>query len=87
MSTRIFNHGETVAAVYDDRFFPILEALGEPVITRASEVEWDHAAREWVATEVNTGREIARGRNRAAVIAAEVEYLERRLGHESHRHS
>ena len=87
MSTRIFNHGGRVTAVYDDRFLPILEALGEPIITRASEVEWDHAAREWVATEVSTGREIARGRNRAAVIAAEVSYLEGSLERESRGNS
>lgn len=70
----------SVVAVYDDRWLPILEALGTPAIERATDVEWDHTRGEWVATHRATGIVIARGRERARVIQAEVAWLEARLG-------
>jgi len=59
--------------------FPLLEALGSPRIERASEVEYNHRERLWVATCARTGARIAQGKNRSEVIAMEIEYLERRL--------
>lgn len=80
MAARIVVSGSTAAMVYDDRWLPIVEALGSPAIERATDVEWDPVAREWAATHRATGIEIARGRNRAQVIQAEVAWLEARLG-------
>lgn len=79
MATRIVVCGAVATAVYDDRWLPILEALGPVEIRRATDVEWDPTTQEWVATHRDTGREIARGRNRAKVIHAEVAWLEERL--------
>jgi len=83
MANKILIKGGTATAVYDDRFRPLLEALGAMEIERASEVEFDHESGDWIATEVSHdgphGRVIARGKNRAEVIAAEVAYLEARL--------
>lgn len=76
MANIIKIHHGTASAVYDDRWFPLLEAMGLPTIRRASEVEYDHIARAWVATLADTGAEIARGQNRADVINHEVTYLE-----------
>lgn len=69
----------TARAVYDDRWRPILEALGPLHVQRASEVEFNHTTGQWEAVEISTGRTIARGHNRAAVIAAEVKHLEGKL--------
>lgn len=78
MATKISIKGGTVTAVYDDRFRPLLEAMGVLSVKRASEVEFDEATGDWVATLVD-GTEVGRGKNRADVIAAEVAYLEERL--------
>jgi hypothetical protein len=79
MSTRVVVRGTRALSVYDDRWRPLLEALGALNVKRASEVEFDHVTGDWVAVEVASGRVIARGRSRADVIAAEVAYLERGL--------
>lgn len=76
---RLVLAGPSAVAVYDDRWLPIIEALGSVVIERATDVEWDPVAREWVAIHRETRTEIARGRCRAAVIQAEVAWLESRL--------
>jgi hypothetical protein len=65
--------------VYDDRWAGILSAIGKVTIERASDVEYDHGAGEWVATHHATGVVIARGANRSEVIAAEVRWLEERI--------
>jgi hypothetical protein len=79
MATKIQIKGDgTVVAVYDDRFREILEAIGTMSVKRASEVEFDEATGEWVAT-LKDGTEVGRGKNRNEVIAAEVAYLEARL--------
>lgn len=69
----------TARMVYDDRFYKIIAAMGTPTITRASDVEFDHEAQEWVATYHATGEVIARGVNRSEVIAAEVVWLEKNI--------
>ena len=56
-----------------------MSAIGRVTIERASEVEYDHDASEWVATHHATGEVIARGVHRAEVIASEVRWLEQRL--------
>ena len=70
-------HGSTLRTVYDDRWFSIFSAIGQVTISRASEVEYNHATRQWEARHAATGEIIARGDNRAAVIADEVKWLER----------
>ena len=79
MSTIASVRGGVLRTVYDDRWAPLFAALGKVTIERASEVEYDHRAGEWVATHHATGEVIARGVNRQQVIAAEVRWLEGRL--------
>ena len=79
MATIAKVHGSQVVAVYDDKWAPLMAALGTVTIERASDVEFDHDAGEWVATYHATGEVIARGVNRNAVIAAEVRWLEERI--------
>ena len=63
--------------VYDDRLLPLYEALGIPIITRASTVEFDHDQRRWVARRCDRqGSLIASGLTRAEVLAAEVADIE-----------
>lgn len=79
MATKLVIRDGLAVGVYSDRWRPILEALGAMQVTRASEVEYEPESGDWVATLPGTTTEIARGRNRADVIAAEVAYLEDRL--------
>lgn len=79
MATQIRIKDGIATAVWDDRFRPILEALGTMDVKRASEVEYDPATGDWVARLASTGEEIARGKDRGEVIATEVRYLEERL--------
>ena len=83
MATKINISGGKVNCVYDDRFRPLFEVLGKPVIERATEVEYDPDTRDWTATIIPTGEIIARGKNRNEVIEAEVKWLEE--NHVSHR--
>ena len=76
MSSIMILDGDGAQMVYDDRWLPILDALGPFTVTRATRVEYDHATRDWIATHINSGQEIARGRNRSEVIQAEVAWLE-----------
>lgn len=77
MASKLVIRDGQAAMVYDDRFRAILEALGPMTVTRASEVEYESG--DWVARLPGTGQEIARGRIRSEVIAAEVRYLECRI--------
>lgn len=79
MSSKIVISGGVCQAVYDDRFREIFQALGVPQIQRASDVEYDEASGDWVATFRETGEVIARDPNRSRVIEAEVKWLEERL--------
>jgi hypothetical protein len=79
VSRRAVVHGERLAVVHDDRWMPILHALGRVEIERASDVEYDALAQEWVARYRATGEVIARGERRADVIQAEIAWIERRL--------
>ena len=79
MASKLVVRAGQAHGVYDDRWRPILEALGAMHVVRASEVEFEPGTGDWVATLPGTTTEIARGRNRGAVIAAEVAYLEARL--------
>lgn len=76
MATKISVAGCSVNCVYDDRFRPILEALGVMQVKRATEVEFSEHTGEWIATHLATGLVIARGFNRNEVIAMEVRWLE-----------
>jgi hypothetical protein len=55
---------------------PLLEALGSMIITRASEVEFNHSTHEWEAKLLKTSEIIAHGKNRNEVIADEIRWLE-----------
>ena len=79
MSTIARVRGGELHMVYDDRWHSLFAALGTVTIERASEVEYDHEAREWVATHHATGEVIARGVHRNEVIASEVRWLEAKI--------
>lgn len=85
MASRIHIENGIATAVYDDRFRPLLEALGRMQVRRASEVEYDAVSGDWVARRIVNGvvtdDVMARGPNREQVIKDEVAYLEARLGH------
>jgi hypothetical protein len=66
-----------VRAVYSDKL--PLRSLGPLSVERASSVEFDTVRQVWRATEVGTGRVLAEGPSRDAVIAREVETLEEHL--------
>lgn len=76
MASKIIIANSQAVSVYDDRFFPILQALGTPQIERATDVEYING--EWVATHRATNQIIARGPNRNQVIKEEVTWLEER---------
>ena len=76
MASKIHISGGKVEAVYDDRFLPLFQALGTMTVTRATEVEFDHESKEWIATHIATKQVIARGTNRSQVIQDEVKWLE-----------
>jgi hypothetical protein len=65
-----------VDTVYSDQL--PLRDIGTLHTRRASNVEFDEQTQEWVATTVG-GRELARGRTRAGVVAEEVKVLQREL--------
>lgn len=44
-----------VVGMYNDRLLPLAERLGTPVITRASNVEWEGASCQWQARGAETG--------------------------------
>ena len=79
MSTIASVRGGVLRTVYDDRWAGIMAAIGKVTIERASDVEFDHAAGEWIATYHATGEVIAHGVNRNEVIASEVRWLEERI--------
>ena len=79
MATRIHVHAGRASGVYDDRLAPIYRALGTLHVERATDVEYDPTTQEWVATYRPTRQVIARHANRAAVIRAEVAWLEQNL--------
>lgn len=79
MATVAKIQGGGIESVYDDRFFPLLKALGSVEVRRATNVEFDEAAQEWVATHLESGRVIGRGSNRSEVIRQEVDWLERKM--------
>jgi predicted metal-dependent RNase len=71
--------GGEARAVYSDRFRSIFEGMGVLQVQRATDVEFESATGEWVATHRESGQVIGRGRNRSEVVAQEVEWLEKRL--------
>ena len=48
---------------------------------RISHVEFDTARQEWIARDVRSGRIIASGRSREAVLREEHEHYTREIGH------
>ena len=68
--------GGEVRAVYGDRLRDL--ALGPLEVTRASNVEFNHAAQQWEA-HTPAGELIAAGPNRDEVIRQEVAVIESRL--------
>lgn len=77
MATRIAIHGSKVACVFDDKFLPLLEALGTLEIVRASNVEYNPLSKTWEAERVGTKEIIASGPKRNDVITEEVNWLEK----------
>lgn len=77
MATKVVLQGNQAAAVYDDRYRPIYEALGTLTVQRATDVEFDHATGDWQATHLGNGQQIGRGKQRDEVIQQEVAWLER----------
>ena len=81
MASKIVIKNGIAEGVYDDRLLPIYKALGSHMrIERASEVEFNHDLRMWVARELSTGQVIASAPNRSEVLKREVEILEGKLG-------
>lgn len=76
MAGKITIRGSKVACVYDDKFAPLLEALGTLEISRASNVEYNPLDKTWEAERIGTGEIIASGPNRNDVITEEVKWLE-----------
>ena len=64
-----------VRAIYSDGFN--WQALGKPLIQRASQVEPDHLGLWWADLAVSGGPRIGPFARRDAAIAAEVAWLER----------
>ena len=78
MASKIVISGGQASCVYDDRFRPLLEALGMMKVNRVSTVEFDPIAGDWFAVTDLHGI-IARGKNRNDVITAEIAWLESRM--------
>lgn len=76
MATKIAINGGTVSCVYDDRFRPLLEALGVMHVERASNVEFNPDTRNWEATLTGDSAPIASDPNRDQVIKEEVAWIE-----------
>lgn len=66
-----------VRAVYSDQL--PLRSLGPLSVRRASSVEFDEKRQVWRATEIITGRILAEGPSREAVIANEIDVLQEEL--------
>jgi hypothetical protein len=64
-----------IRAIYSDGFN--WQALGKPLIQRASQVEPDHLGLWWADLAVSGGPRIGPFARRDAAIAAEVAWLER----------
>ena len=79
MATQMIIKDGQASMVYDDRFRPIMEALGVMNVKRATDVEFDAESGDWIATLLETNEVIARGKNRSECIQHEVEYLERKM--------
>jgi len=75
MTTIRIVNGEA-RCVYSDAALPFLKALGVVRAERATDVEWDEEAGEWIARLRSSGEVIAHGESRAQVIREEVAYLE-----------
>lgn len=71
IKVRILNDG-AIVGVYNDQLHSM--GLGRLSTKRLSNVEFDEAAQQWVAS-ANDGREIARHNDRGECIAAEVKYF------------
>ena len=65
----------SVKAIYSDGFD--WQALGKPLIQRASQVEPDHLGLWWADLSVSGGPRLGPFARRDAAIAAEVAWLER----------
>lgn len=85
MSTKFFIHDGVAEAVYDDRLMPLLKALGDLKVSRASEVEFDHLNQVWVAKVIDFDMDyrscnvLAQGPDRNEVIQEEVKILEKEM--------
>lgn len=79
MASKVHITDGAAHGVYDDRLAPLYHALGLPEIKRATDVEYDPASQEWVATHRDTKTVIASGPVRAEVIAREVSWLEDKI--------
>lgn len=89
---RVVVRGDTVRMVYDDALLGLAQALGNVVIERASDVEWECAETRsetcecqkqgglhWRAKMKSSGKVISEGMNRKKVIEEEIKYLEQHI--------
>jgi len=79
MASKLVISADGAHAVYEDKWLPILQALGTLSIERATSIEYSADAQEWIAVYLPTGEEIAHGQLRSAVLEAEVAYLEKEV--------
>lgn len=79
MASKLVIKNGIAQGVYDDRLMGLYQALGVPMISRASSCEYSPILECWVAVDLSTGKMISSGKSRSAVLAAEVAILEGRL--------
>ena len=73
--------------VYADASMSLMDALGTPIIKRATHVEFHNKLRLWVATLANMGKHnfgkpgtiIAKCKTRKEAIDAEIAYLKKHM--------
>lgn len=66
-----------VHGVYNDELAKM--GLGDPIIRRATGVEYNHGQGQWEATDLRSGKLIATGTERDKVIKEEVRLLNEQL--------
>ncbi len=71
----------TIETLYTDKL-PLLD-LGEPEIHRVTQVEFSNEEKVWVATEIATGKVIAKSPSREECIRKEREYIFGKWANES----
>lgn len=78
MSTTIFIDKQGNLHGLSDDLIDLLN-IGKKTVKRVSDIEWSHTENLWVAHDAETGAVIARDRLRSNCIAAEREFLNKRV--------